>query len=426
MASLRRGAGTATEIGLRVTFMQIRPIFAALRKHKIPALLIVLEIALACAVLCNAVFMISQRIGEVNVPNAIDEQGIVSFRVLGTDPAQARSDVPRNLAALRSLPGVTAVTLTNTLPLSNNGWNSNVATGPGRLLARNTPNVAQYMFTKGGPEALGLRLLQGRFFTDDDYAASKFGASYLPDGHVAIVTQSLAERMWPGESALGKQAWIGDDNDYTIVGVVADVLRPNDNGEGAAGFHWSIFLPVDQSVPFGDYIVRTSAEDRDNLARDGVDKLAKLMPNAVIEGRTFSDMRGRYFADVRSMMWILVLVCVVMLAVTAFGIVGLTSFWVGQRRRQIGIRRAVGATRAHTMQYFQTENFLLSSVGVVLGMALAFGINLYLMQHYAMLRMPWFYLPTSAIALWLLGQLAVLGPARRAASVPPVVATRSV
>jgi len=65
-------------------------------------------------------------------------------------------------------------------------------------------------------------------------------------------------------------------------------------------------------------------------------------------------------------------------------------------------------------------------MGVVLGMALAFGINIYLMQHYEMDRMPWYYLPASAVALWLLGQLAVLGPAMRAAAVPPVVATRSV
>ena len=66
----------------------------------------------------------------------------------------------------------------------------------------------------------------------------------------------------------------------------------------------------------------------------------------------------------------------------------------------------------------------MSTAGVAIGMLLAFGINLYLMQHYQMLRMPWYYLPASAIALWLLGQLAVLGPALRASNVPPVVATR--
>jgi putative ABC transport system permease protein len=58
-------------------------------------------------------------------------------------------------------------------------------------------------------------------------------------------------------------------------------------------------------------------------------------------------------------------------------------------------------------------------------MGLAFGINLYLMMHYEVSRMPWYYLPGGAIALWLLGQFAVLGPALRAAAVPPVVATRA-
>jgi putative ABC transport system permease protein len=78
------------------------------------------------------------------------------------------------------------------------------------------------------------------------------------------------------------------------------------------------------------------------------------------------------------------------------------------------------------MQYFQTENLLLTTAGVVIGMGLAFGINVYLMQHYEMSRMPWYYLPGGALALWLLGQASVFGPAQKAASVPPVVATRSV
>lgn len=406
--------------------MDIQPIFASLRKHKIPALLIVLEIALACAVLCNAVFMISQRVAEIHVPDAIDEQGIVDIHVRGTDPKLANADIPRDLVALREIPGVTAVAAMNMMPLGNNSWNSNVATGPGELLQKDSPNVAQYMFTRGGPEALGLRLVKGRLFNDGEYADGKLGDSYLPSGHSAVVTQSLAERLWPGQNALGKQAWIGDKYHYTVVGVVADVLRPNENGEGIAGFHWAMFFPISPAAPLGDYVVRTTRNDRGRVKLAAERKLETLSPNAVVKGRTFSAIRDKFFANTRSMVWMLVLVCVVMLAVTAFGIVGLTSFWVGQRRRQIGIRRAVGATRSHIMQYFQTENFLLSTAGVAVGMALAFGINLYLMQHYQMFRMPWYYLPASAVALWVLGQLAVLGPALRAANVPPVVATRGV
>ncbi|HET7592403.1 MAG TPA: FtsX-like permease family protein [Rhodanobacteraceae bacterium] len=404
--------------------MQIQPIVASLRKHRIPALLIVLEIALACAVLCNAVFMISQRVGEMHVQNAMDEQGIIDMRVLGTDPKLAHADIPRDLAALREIPGVTAVAAVNMVPLGQNSWNSNIATKPRDVMNKDNPNVAQYMFTRGGPEALGLRLVEGRFFNDGEYADSKLTESYLPSGHSVLVTESLAERLWPGESALGKQAWIGRDNSFTVVGVVADVLRPNRNGEGAAGFHWAMFFPLSPAAALNDYIVRSETQDRGRVLYAAQRKLEALSPNAVVKGKTFSDMRDQFFADTRSMVWMLVLVCVVMLAVTAFGIVGLTSFWVGQRRRQIGIRRAVGATRAHIMQYFQTENFMLSTAGVAIGMALAFGINLYLMQHYQTLRMPWYYLPASAVALWLLGQIAVLGPALRAANVPPVVATR--
>ena len=406
--------------------MDIQPILAALRKHKIPAALIVLEIALACAVLCNAVFMIGQRVGEIRLPNAIDESGLSIIDVQGIDPKTAGADLQHDLAALRELPGATAVAALNMYPLGNNSWNTNVATSPDGILSKDSPNVAEYLLTRGGPEALGLRLLQGRFFNDDEYADSKLGDSYLPSAHVAIVTKSLAERLWPEQNALGKQIWVGKKNIYTVVGVVADVLRPDINGGGVAHFHWSMFSPISPGLAIQELVVRSAPQDRARIVRDGVRKLEAMSPSVVVKGQTFSDIRARFFANDHSMVWMLVLVCVVMLAVTAFGIVGLTSFWVGQRRRQIGIRRAVGATRAHILQYFQTENFLLSTAGVVAGMVLAFGINLYLMQHYQMLRMPWYYLPVSAIALWVLGQLAVLGPALRAANVPPVVATRSV
>lgn len=406
--------------------MQIQPILAALRKHRIPAALIVLEIALACAVLCNAVFMIGQRIGEIHLPNAIDESGLSVIGVQGGNPATANADIPRDLDALRQIPGVSAVAAFNMVPLGESGWNSEVSTSPAEGLGNDSPNVAEYMFTRGGPEALGLRLLQGRFFNDTEYADSKLGGNLMPDTHVVIVTQSLAQRLWPDANALGKQIWVGKEISYTVIGTVADVLRPSQNGGGIAHFHWSMFLPVSPAQSLQSYLVRSAPQDRERILRDGVAKLEALAPSVVVEGKTFTDVREKFFANTRSMVWMLAMVCVVMLAVTAFGIVGLTSFWVGQRRRQIGIRRAVGATRAHIMQYFQTENFLLSSAGVAVGMILAFGINLYLMQHYQMTRMPWYYLPASAIALWMLGQFAVLGPARRAANVPPVVATRSV
>ena len=137
-------------------------------------------------------------------------------------------------------------------------------------------------------------------------------------------------------------------------------------------------------------------------------------------------MRSEFFRGDRSMAWMLSAVIIALLIVTALGIVGLASFWVQQRTRQIGVRRALGATKGQILRYFQTENFLLATLGIVLGMMLAYGINQLLMGKYELPRLPAIYLPIGAIALWLLGQVSVLGPARRAAAVPPAVATRSV
>ncbi|HTV87009.1 MAG TPA: FtsX-like permease family protein [Dyella sp.] len=403
--------------------MEIRPIVASLKKHRIPTLLIVLQIALACAVLCNAVFMIGGRVRQMRLANAIDEQGLVSVSLQGTDPKLIASDTQRNLAALRSIAGVQAVSVVHTLPLTNNNWGWSFGITPDSSVTdqKNT-NVTLYFVGQGSQRALGLRLLEGRYFSDSEYVDNAIAGGALPNTHLVVITQALGKQLWPGQSALGKTLY-SKPNYYTVVGVVADVLRPrlwSDNRKS----YYSAFFPVGADDVLRTYVLRGAPADRDRILREAIDALQTANPQAVVKGVTFQAIRDKYYADTNSMVWILVLVCAVMLAVTAFGIVGLTSFWVGQRRRQIGIRRAVGATRADILRYFRTENFLLSSAGVVLGMIMAYGVNLYLMKQYELERMPWYYLPAGALALWLIGQLAVSGPAMRAAAVPPVVATQ--
>ncbi|EQD63774.1 ABC transporter permease, partial [mine drainage metagenome] len=122
---------------------------------------------------------------------------------------------------------------------------------------------------------------------------------------------------------------------------------------------------------------------------------------------------------------ILMAITAVLLAITALGVSGLASFWVQQRTRQIGTRRALGATRGAVLRHFQAENFVIASMGVALGAALTLGINQLLMQHFAQPRLPLLYVAWGALSMWVLGQLAVLGPALRAARVPPTAAMRS-
>ncbi|MGB5581216.1 MAG: FtsX-like permease family protein, partial [Woeseia sp.] len=101
------------------------------------------------------------------------------------------------------------------------------------------------------------------------------------------------------------------------------------------------------------------------------------------------------------------------------------SFSVSRRTRQIGIRRALGATQPAILRHFMTENFIISSVGIVFGAILAVSLNMAMVQAFDLTPMAWYVIPAAMIVLWLVGQAAVAGPARRASRISPAIATRS-
>ena len=141
---------------------------------------------------------------------------------------------------------------------------------------------------------------------------------------------------------------------------------------------------------------------------------------------SFAQVRQRAYSRDLGMAILMGIVSMVLLAITGAGIVGLTSFWVGQRRKQIGVRRALGATRGDILSYFLTENLLIGIGGVLVGVVLAIGINLWMVTQFEMARLSLAYVASGVIVLLLLGQGAVLAPALRASRVSPVEATRSV
>ena len=411
--------------------MELRPILTTLRRHKTASALIVLEIALSCAIVCNALFLISQRIDRLNAVSGLAEKELVRVQLTGigrddNDVALTNTD----LAALRALPGVKDATVTNQVPFVNSSWNSSV------LMTKDqqqpTLSATTYMADEHFLGTLGLKLIAGRNFTSDELVDWKtFNA---PNSKVSlpavIITKSMADKLFPGQQAVGKSFYSWGDDPLRIVGVVEHLVRPSDQG-GEAGHEYSEILPIRTAYTVGgNYVIRvTDPSRRDEVLKAAVDTLKRNGPNRIIlsdNTMTVEALRAKYYRQDRSMVWLLVAVCIALLVVTALGIVGLASFWVQQRTKQIGVRRALGATRGQVLRYFQTENFLLATLGIVLGMMMAYGINQLLMGKYELPRLPAIYLPVGAVALWLLGQLSVLGPARRAAAVPPAVATRSV
>jgi putative ABC transport system permease protein len=412
-----------------MTRMELRPILSTLRRHKTTAWLLILEIALTCAIVCNAVFMINHRLQHMQMSTGIDEHALVQIQVAEVAPlpdiyARARED----LAVIRQVPGVQAATLVNQVPLGASSSNSNIMLEPTQR--QPTLNAGTYFGVDLAP-TMGLRLLAGRYLRPEEVLDSDVVLKALADGDtkviapVTVITQAMAQRLWPGGEALGKMVYLGPIG-VRVVGVIEQLARANAYDDATA--QYSMILPMfmgagkDQS-----YLIRTRPQDRHAVLKAAVAALKKADPRRVVTTqRTYDEVREKFFENDRSMAGILVGAIAALLIVTALGIVGLASFWVAQRRRTIGVRRALGATRRNILVYFQTENFLLATLGIALGMVLAYGINLFLMMHYELPRLPAIYFPVGAIALWVIGQLAVLGPALRAAAVPPVVATRSV
>ncbi|MBQ4855252.1 ABC transporter permease [Rhodanobacter sp. B2A1Ga4] len=416
--------------------MTLHPILAALRKHKAGVVLISLQIALTLAIVCNAVFIIGQRVERVNRPTGLDENDLflVSQQWVGApsgdDPAGVEKlDVMQreDLAALRNLPDVASVAPSNSIPLLNSSWTGALSLKPDQKFEKGITRTAYYFTDEHALATLGLRLVSGRAFTAADVQHQ--GARDQRNRPIVIVTQALADKLFPQGGAVGKVVYTdGSSAPSTVIGVVARLQTPS-TGSFGNDFAWnSTLVPARLDANFARYVVRAKPGRRDAAMHAVPATLYAVNPMRVLDDdsvKSFADIRASaYRADV-GMAILMGVVCLILLCVTAAGIVGLTSFWVGQRHRQIGVRRALGARKVDILRYFQIENLLIAGTGVVIGVLLAVGLNMWLMSHYEMTRIPLSYVLAGVLAMLAIGQAAVFVPARRASNVPPVEATRA-
>jgi putative ABC transport system permease protein len=270
-------------------------------------------------------------------------------------------------------------------------------------------------------------LVAGRNFRADEITRAGSFDKIAPAS--IIITRDLAQKLFSdGSPALGRTVYL--DGPSTIVGII-DRLQGAYAGSSVRSIDEdTVLIPARLADPDGTvYLVRARPGQRAVAARSSVaallaqDRMRLIDPDEGV--LTLTQARELGYAIDRGVATAMVVLSVLLLLATAGGIVGLSSFWVSQRRRQIGMRRALGATRGDILAYFRIENFFIVGAGVVLGVVFAIGANLWLMGRGEIPRMPPWFALAGALVLWLLGQIAVLGPARRAAAVAPVAAIRA-
>ncbi len=401
--------------------MDILPILRALTRSKVGAILIGLQIALTLAIVCNSLSVIQQFMQRMQQATGIDEANIFTISAEWIDnPADLEGRIRGDLAALRSLPEVVDVYSGISIPLDGNGYTLPLSVKPDQR----TPSAfgALYHTDEHGLSALGVKLIAGRWFKADEVGLLRFYENKFPA--TIVVTQDLGRTLFPDGNALGQIVYFTPTESGHIIGIVERTQTP----WAASGTltERSLFLPALPMNRSALYVVRARPGQLGAAIHAVQDKLFAVNAERIIQSVTpFSETRHLAYLQPRAVSVMLAVVSALLLAVTGFGVVGLTAYWVTQRRRQIGMRRALGARRVDILAYFHTENLLIVALGCILGIALGLAINGRLISTFEMTRMSVGYICLGALVVLLLCQAAVLWPAWRAASIPPAIATRA-
>lgn len=406
--------------------MELGPIFRALMHSKARFWLITLEVALTLAITVNCVNVMLDLRAELAEPSGMDEEHLI---VVYTEPfapqfkQEGFVDATReeDLARLRAFPGVRDAVAMHQIPLSTAGS----ATGRKPLGSELEPTNAPYfVVSDGAVSTLGVELAAGR-----DFEAGDFDLEEDENGDVLhrniLVTQELADALFPQGEALGQviQSNAGESTN-TIVGILRTMHNSWPQGDVKGRV---MLLPGE---PGNDrqmrYLVRAEPGAVESVFAGLEPLLLEGSSGRIVTLRTLSEVKRESFAPSIALMKMLSTVIVLLLLVTSLGIVGLTSFSVTQRTRQIGTRRALGATKGAIVRYFLVENWLITGIGLILGVLLTFGLNVLLVHAAGAPKLDGALVAGGMLLLWGTGLLAALAPALEATAVAPEVATRTV
>jgi putative ABC transport system permease protein len=402
--------------------MGLRPILSSLMRNSAGPLLVAIQIALTLAIVVNAVFVTQQRVSKIGRDSGIDDQNMFAVPVTTFEKdhdffAMVRAD----LAMLREMPGIIDAAPTTQVPLSGGGSSTQFYSLPDKK-GEKSP-VAYYNTDEHGVKALGVKLADGKDFSSTDIEFRPKDVQGFPG--TALVTHAFAEALFPKEEHFVGKTFYDDQSKPVVIAGVIEQMH-------GAWVGWDkldrvLLAPLVGPGPGIRYLIRTEPDKLDSVMAATEVALRKRDPNRVVgKQRTLQNYKQSSYASDSLMAVTLSVVTGLVLVFSALGIFGLATFNVNTRTRQIGTRRAVGARKRDIVSYFMAENWMVTSLGVLVGCVLALAVGFWLSSQFALPRLNLYFLVGGVLGLWLLGQLAAWQPALRAAKVSPAMATRSV
>lgn len=391
------------------------------RRARLGNLIVVGQVAVALVVVAASLLLLASFARLSRVDPGFRSQGVWTLqtalpRSKYADAGQATALYRRLLERLASTPGITAAGAIDPLPFGGEGWSGTYAID-GRPLEPNDPgpHAAYARVTPGYFRAMSIPLKAGRFFSESD-------VGQVPK--VAIVDERLARRDWPGEDAVGKRILIGGTggDSAQVIGVVGHVRYAALEEEGEP----QLYLPVFQDPGYLLGIVVSTRGDSLAIAgtiRETVRALDPDVPTGSL--RPMDALIAAATSRLRFQVSLITLFAAAGLLLAGIGLSGVLAQMVATRTREIGIRRALGASRQNVLALVFGRALLLAGAGIAIGLAAAWATTRILKS------MLFDVSPTdpttfAAVALILLAAsvLAALVPAWRALRVHPSVALR--
>ncbi|TMP37653.1 ABC transporter permease [Pseudoalteromonas rubra] len=399
----------------------LKPILSTLWRSKSAPLLLILQIAVTFTILVNAVYLIIQKEALLIEPSGLDEEVIFTLHtnVQSSEAEEMIALVKQDLRDVRALPSVENVTVMNSFPLSD--WGSYAPTGLGPT--EEDMNIYTGYFT--GDEhaiaAMGLELIAGEGPSEAEVQDS---IDFSADATQAVVSKGFAELYYPDDwrAILGTTVYLNYEP-FIVKGIVKDLKSVWPGWYSHAN---TVLIPLRHISSNYKMLIRSRPGELEQAKQQVVRELMKTPGRQLDKVMDYQQIRADKFksetAAIKTLYWVIV----GLVLLTLLGIFGQARFTVVKRRKQIGTRRALGASRTDILRYCMTENAIVTSVGIVVGVICALLANVQLVNHFDMAPVPVVYLLQVAGVILIVGQLAVCQPAWMATRVSPALATRSV
>jgi putative ABC transport system permease protein len=382
--------------------------------------LVILEVAAALVLLTGAGLMIQTMMKLRAIDLGFRSDHLLTLSTaLGPqykDPVKAIDYLNRVLAQVRLLPGVESAAFASTLPFQSIGNTRGFRIDGGTIDQNFSPDALFRVGSVNYLETLGVKLLDGRLFTESDRSES---------APVLIVNETLARHYWPNGGAIGHHVSFGPGNlQRTIIGVVADV---HERGYDIA-MKPGVYVPItslDMDWGPDTLVIRTKGEPA-SIAPAVRRVVASVDPDQPISNlRTMDEIVDLNVADRQQQMTLLGAFAALALILASIGLYGVLSYAVTQRSREIGLRMALGASAASVIRMIVGRGLALTGIGLAIGLVSAWAATRAMknLLYGVAATDPLTFVSVAAL-LALIALIACYAPARRASRVDPIVVLR--